>query len=161
MATSKHVEESLRVARHPDVAAQRQQCYANAYRTLLLVPEYGNATYVEGIATYRGGGCIEHGWVEKDGQIVDPTLPEEDMLYFSGLRFEGKYALTKAILEIPKKDWCEDLPLFYRFGWGGGNSPEFCAAWERAFKYCDDVIASRKNDSARTNNQIKIERMQK
>ena len=25
---------------------------------------------------------IEHGWVEKDGVIIDPTLPHDDMQYF-------------------------------------------------------------------------------
>lgn len=144
MTTDKNIEESRRLARHPQVAAQQQQCYANAFRTALFVPEYGDATYVEGIAVFRGGGCIEHGWVEKDGQVVDPTLPEVDMLYFSGLRFDGVRAVCKAMRKIPKAKGCTDLPLFYRFGWGGKDSPEFCAAWKRAFKYCDECLQARR-----------------
>ena len=37
--------------------------------------------------------------------------------------------------KIPKKDWCEDLPIFYRFGWGGIESPEFRAAIVAAYRY--------------------------
>jgi hypothetical protein len=131
---SKNIEESLRVARRPEVAAQRRQCFANAFRLVMDVPGYADATYVEGIVV-RCGVCMEHGWVEKDGQVVDPTLPEEDIVYFSGLRFEGQRALSKAMIEIPREEGCEDLPLFYRFGWGGSESPEFCGAWEDALAY--------------------------
>ena len=71
---------------------------------------------------------IEHGWVEKDGVIIDPTLPDDDLDYFPGLRFKGQRGLAKA-MKIPKpKRTREDFPIFYRFGWGGIDSPEFRAS---------------------------------
>ena len=47
--------------------------------------------------------------------------------YFPGLRFTGNRGIAEA-MEIPKENWCKDLPFFFRFGWGGIESPEFRAA---------------------------------
>jgi hypothetical protein len=90
------------------------------------VNTYQEATYVEGIVVevMEGGGFpFEHGWVEKDGEIIDPTLPSHELVYFPGLRFVGVLGLAEA-LAIPKPDYTsEDFPIFYRFGWGGADSP--------------------------------------
>ena len=56
------------------------------------VPELAGAVYVEGYAVIeRASGrglVIEHGWIEHDGRIVDPTLHgERETAYFAGLRF--------------------------------------------------------------------------
>ena len=72
--------------------------------------------------------------MEHDGIVIDPTLPDDKMVYFPGLRFTGGRGIAEAI-QIPKKDWCEDLPIFYRFGWGGIESPEFRAAIVAANRY--------------------------
>jgi hypothetical protein len=78
---------------------------------------------------------IEHGWIEKDGVIVDPTIPLDEMVYFPGLRFAGIAGIAKA-LRIPKPyRTCEEFPIFYRFGWGGGDSPEMRSAWAGAFRF--------------------------
>jgi hypothetical protein len=82
---------------------------------------------------------IEHGWVERNGDLVDPTLTDEGMVYFPGLRFQGQAGIAAAMLS-PKPDYCEDLPFFYRFGWGGSESREFCAAWHHAKAYVKDLI---------------------
>jgi hypothetical protein len=106
----------------------------NAFRLIQEDDEYGNADYIEGMAVFAGALVIEHGWVEKDGVIVDPTLPTEELAYFPGLRFKGRRGLAEA-LQIPKDDHTDDLPIFYRFGWGGIESPEFRAAMARAYRY--------------------------
>lgn len=98
------------------------------------VPEYNKADYVEGYAVIDGEFCIEHGWVEQDGVVIDPTLPHDDIVYFPGLRFTGGLGISEA-LRIPKEDWCEELPIFYRFGWGGIESPEFRAAIVAAYRH--------------------------
>jgi hypothetical protein len=57
-----------------------------------LVPGYQAATYVEGIVVQvvdGGGFTFASGWVEKDGEIIDPTLPSHEFVYFPGLRFVG------------------------------------------------------------------------
>ncbi len=41
------------------------------------------------------GFAIEHGWIEKDGMVIDPTLPTDEIVYFPGLRFRGQYGLAK------------------------------------------------------------------
>jgi len=132
MSSKKDTIESARVGKL--VRAKSRQCYLNAFRVIQQVREYAQADYVEGMAV-TGGLAIEHGWVEKDGTIVDPTLPSQEMVYFPGLRFRGEHGLAKAIT-IPKPDYTEeDLPFFYRFGWGGIDSPEFRMALVAAYRF--------------------------
>ena len=104
---------------------------------MLHCPEYERATYIEGIA--HCGFAIEHGWIEFDGEIIDPTRPTDKMIYFPGLRFDGMRGLSTA-LQIPKPKGNEDLPIFYRFGWGGGDSPDFRAAREAESRYSNLLI---------------------
>ena len=113
-----------------EVGAEAQQCYANAWRALRDLPELAGALYVEGYAVDRmhdvhaSLGVIEHGWIELDGRIVDPTLHDdrEPLAYYPGLRFTlGE--LHTAMHTIPKTT-NEDLPIFYRLGWGGQDSPD-------------------------------------
>ena len=68
----KDIAESKRVGKL--VRAKARQCYYNAFHVVENLPDYFYADYVEGIAIL-GSLHIEHGWVEKDGVIVDPTLP--------------------------------------------------------------------------------------
>ncbi len=88
------------------------------------------------------GFCTEHGWLEIDGQIVDPTLPDDDGYYFPGLRFKGMPELSRA-LKMPKNS-NEDFPIFYRFGWAGKDSPEFRAAREASMAFVQAMIARAK-----------------
>ena len=125
--------ESARVRRL--IRARRQQCYYNAFRVIFEVPEYDEADYVEGLAVIDGQMVIEHGWIEKNGVIVDPTLAKDGLIYFPGLCFKGQRGLSEA-MQIPKpKRTREDFPIFYRFGWGGIDSPEFRAALVAAYRH--------------------------
>lgn len=132
----KNTQESLRLQKA--VKAKPKQCYINAVRVIWNVPGYKRATYVEGIAVVDGV-CIEHGWVERDGQVFDPTLPQEGMAYLPALRFEGEPGIAEA-MRLSKPIGAEDLPFFHRYGRGGKACPEFCRAWEQAF----DLINSAK-----------------
>ena len=132
MSNKKDQQESARIKKL--IRAVPRQCYRNAFRVVLWVPEYAQADYVEGMAV-TGGLAIEHGWLEKDGVIVDPTLPREDLIYLPGIRFRGERGIAEAI-KMPKPEYTEeDLPFFYRFGWGGIASPEFRAALVAAYRY--------------------------
>jgi hypothetical protein len=74
------------------------------------------------------GYLIEHGWVEKEGIVIDPTLPLEELRYIAGLRFRGQSGIGEAMV-IPKSEYTEeDLPFFYRFGWAGSGNPDFAKA---------------------------------
>ena len=87
MNSNKNVSESKRVGKA--VKAKKKQCYINAMRVIWYVPEYEQADYVEGYAVTDGNFCIEHGWVEQDGVVIDPTLHDDGIAYFPGLRFTG------------------------------------------------------------------------
>lgn len=134
----KNKEESARLAK--EIRAKKQQCYYNAFSVIFYVKRYGAADYVEGYAVSGDGLLIEHGWVEANGEILDPTLPDYDLTYFPGLRWTGERGISEA-LKIPKEKGTDDLPFFYRFGWGGSDSPEFMAAWEQAKAFMNDLIA--------------------
>ncbi|MBX7105381.1 MAG: hypothetical protein K1X57_14955 [Gemmataceae bacterium] len=137
----KNKEESGRIRLL--VRAKAKQCYLNAFRVIQSIPEYADADYVEGIVVIGGVLPIEHGWVERNGEIIDPTMPDDDLAYFAGLRFNGECGLSKA-LQIPKPDYCEDLPIFYRFGWGGIESLEFRTACVAAYRHAgNDFLAFR------------------
>ena len=133
----KNVALSLKLSKDKRIRVKPQQCYYNAFKTMFYCPEYESATYVEGIV--HDGVSIEHGWIEFNGEILDPTLPSHDLIYFPGLRLEGMLEVSK-VMRLPKPDGCEDIPFFYRFGWGGRDSHEFRAAWEGAIRYCNLLI---------------------
>ena len=132
MNKNKDVAESEKTRKL--VRAKAKQCYLNAFRVIQEVEEYTNADYVEGVAVICGDMVIEHGWVERDGVIVDPTLPRDNLVYFAGLRFRGQQGIAEA-MQISKPSYSEHLPIFYRFGWGGIESPEFRAALVAANRY--------------------------
>src|SRR6516165_9317271 len=133
----KNIEESLRLQKA--VKAKPRQCYVNAVRVIWNVPGYKRATYVEGIAVVDGM-CVEHGWVERDGEILDPTLPQEELVYFAGLRFEGEPGIAEGI-KRPKPNSVEDLPFFNRYGRDGLDSPELRSAWIQALDYSNSLIS--------------------
>lgn len=122
--------------------AKPGKCYYNAYRVIQELPEYHQADYVEGVTVDRLGLLLEHAWVEKDGEVIDPTFVEDDMTYFPGLRYRGQMGLATAMMTAKPAYTRDDLPFFYRFGWGGGDSPEFMAAWEKAKGHANGLIAA-------------------
>ena len=136
----KNVEESIRLSKDKRVGVTKKHCFSNSANVLFYIPDYSEATYVEGMVIVKKRLLVEHGWIEKDGEIIDPTLPANDIIYFPGLRFEGTLGLSKA-LRLPKDEGTEDFPIFYRFGWGA-DSPEFSAARETAHR-CYSVIIER------------------
>lgn len=134
---NKNVEKSLRLAKDKRANVKKRQCYYNAFKAVQYVPEYAEAVYVEGIAVFREGLPIEHGWIECDGEIIDPTLPTEDLLYFPGLRCEGQLGISKIMVATESVG----VPLFYAFGWGGRDLPGFQKARRLALEYADALIA--------------------
>ena len=140
----KNVELSKQLARDKRIRVKQNECWYNAFKTIYYCREYErDAVYIEGISVeIKSGLEFEHGWLEIDGQIVDPTLPEDDTVYFPGIRLKGMPELSKA-LKIPKSS-NEDFPIFYRFGLGGKDSPEFRASRQAAVAFVKALIARRK-----------------
>jgi len=60
----------------------------NAFKVLLNVPDYSEATYIEGMAISKGKLLLEHGWIEKDREIIDPTLSRQRHYLFSGFQIQ-------------------------------------------------------------------------
>lgn len=81
-----NVELSKTVARA--VRGRAKECWKNAFAGLTVLPDLDQVFYVEGFAvTRRSRLVIEHGWIEKAGEVVDPTIPEGLEAYFAGFRF--------------------------------------------------------------------------
>ena len=146
LCIDKNVDKSKKLQK--SIRAKQQQCYANAWKAIEMQDEYKNATYVEGMAV--DGLAFEHGWIEHEGEIIDPTLPDVPLVYFPGLRFQGRDGLdsTWRIPGVLKTG--EKLPIFYRFGWGGVKSPEFLEAIINAYRFAGmdavaDTYAKRKS----------------
>jgi hypothetical protein len=132
--------------------------------------QFAGAAYVEGFAVNRHRLVFEHAWIEHEGAILDPTLPEDDLVYFPGLRFVGRDELIQAnalpetdqvaigigadgtvsivpVARSSRRDSASRddsrehrkrgprLPIFFRFGFGGYDHPEFRAAREAAMRY--------------------------
>ena len=75
---------------------------------------------------------IEHGWLELDGEIIDPTLVADPVEYFAGLRFSERETWQLA-------GKLGGFPLFYGYGWGGWDSLEFRAAREAAEAFAAEI----------------------
>jgi hypothetical protein len=74
------------------------------------------AVYVQGFLAFAGKPYkpIEHGWIELENSIVDPTLPylnknAQEIWYFPAQTLTVKE--LKAIIEESKEDYPEDDPL--------------------------------------------------
>jgi hypothetical protein len=91
-----NIAESARACRI--LVAFDKECWWNAARAVrTLYRKRGDAFYVEGHAITKYGISCEHGWVELDGMIVDPTPswhePEDchafatAPVYFAGIRY--------------------------------------------------------------------------
>jgi hypothetical protein len=67
-------------------------CYRNAY---LAVQSNPTLTYVEGLC-HMGIIPIEHAWcIDRDGRVVEPTLPEASGYY--GIPFQWNYVQATAL----------------------------------------------------------------
>jgi hypothetical protein len=135
----KDVAESLRVGKA--VRAKSKGCYRNAIRAIEKLPEYQDADYVEGFAVLPSPVLFpfEHGWLEKGGKVIDPTMAEQDLKYFAGLRWRGLPGLADA-KSLPRPRGTPELPFFFRLGMGGCNSPEFRQARVEAYRFAGILL---------------------
>jgi hypothetical protein len=141
-----HVDRALskRIAQRSK--AEYEQCYHAACYALLDCSELSIGRYVEGYTVDEAGLILGHGWIELGDKIVDPTAYERTLTYFPGLRFSRSQA-WEAMATVPKPEYVrEDLPIFYRFGWGGCDSPEMMQAWASARAFS----ASQRQHNGRT-----------
>lgn len=110
------------------IKARVKECWSNSVLALLVLPELENAYYIEGFA-YNDNGIpipVEHGWIEHEGQIIDPTwavhLPDSKGIYYPVYRY-NKASVTKRT----RGKW--GLPYYsrdYQKAWG---DPLFMGAY--------------------------------
>lgn len=112
------------------INARPNECWRNAILALFSTPALEGAVYVEGwcVAFFS----FEHGWLElPDGTIIDPTITEDDMQYFPGV----KYTLEELEKRIKKHSL--NLPLVrYDFKRGGMENIEYSKAHSKALLSC-------------------------
>lgn len=130
------------------VNAEANQCYFNARKVIRSLPDYFEAFYVEGFIVTENGGCFEHGWIVKDGQIIDPTLPRGDDYYFSGLEFAGQDGIRKFLLtQIGEEK--TNRPFHQLLGWNPGiECQNFLQAFKTAMRYLASDFGERAVEDA-------------
>lgn len=110
-AAEKDVEESKRVAKR--IRAVPKRCWFNARKAVLKLDEYADASLIEGWVFRIGATAIEHGWIVKDGKVIDPTLCEKPIVYFPGLEFRGRKEIKEfdaLSIRSQRREW-DDLFL--------------------------------------------------
>lgn len=110
---NKPLDEALSVDVAQRVKSKAKTQFQNAYRAALATQ---GAVYVQGFLAFAGKPYkpIEHGWIELENSIVDPTLPylnknAQEIWYFPAQTLTVKE--LKAIIEESKEDYPEDDPL--------------------------------------------------
>lgn len=84
------------------VRAEPKQCYRNSVMgTVFMDADY----YVEGVAVMPCGIPFEHGWIEHQGEIIDPTLA-----FYDDLQDHEYHAVTRYTREEASKKLEETLP---------------------------------------------------
>ena len=151
---NKNLEKSMQLK--TAINARARECWTNAWEATATQDEYKDATYVEGVVIAYGD-VVEHGWIEHEGDIIDPTLLDANIAYFPGLRFKGRDGLDST-WDIP--GYLESgvhLPIYLRFGPGGGDSPEFLKAVVDACRSCGmNAIADSCLEIARKNARQRV-----
>lgn len=106
------LDETRSVELCQQIKAKAATPFDNAHRGAIAT----GATYVQGFIVLAGQSTsvIEHGWIELEEQIIDPTLPHlkkiaADLHYFPVQRLSVKQ--LKAAVEEAQEDYPDDPPL--------------------------------------------------
>ncbi|NEQ26399.1 MAG: hypothetical protein F6K28_46685 [Microcoleus sp. SIO2G3] len=128
------------------IGAKADRSFDNAYRAVLAIE---NATYVQGfLVTPMSLEPIEHGWIEVDDRILDPTLPHlpapDALQYFPAQRLSLKK--LKAAVEEAQEDYPEDesLPVYEAapYAYYGNvmlGGQDYLDAYEAAKSHCNSA----------------------
>lgn len=110
---NKPLNEALSIEIAQRIKSKAKTPFDNAYKAASLTQ---GAFYVQGFLACAGKPHkpIEHGWIELEDCIVDPTLAylnknPQELWYFTAQHFTVKE--LKAIIEESKEDYPEDDPL--------------------------------------------------
>jgi hypothetical protein len=142
------LDESLSREVAKQVSSKAKAAFKNAYKAALMMEK---ATYVQGFLVIAGQSYqpIEHGWIEVDDRLVDPTFPHfhsaaQNFYYFPAQRLTVKQ--LKAAIEEAEEDYPEDNPLpiygsapydYYGDVMLGGK--EYTEAFQAAAAKCEEL----------------------
>ncbi len=143
----KTLDEALSLEISDRIKSKAKTPFDNAHRAALAI----KGTYVQGFLVMKGKPYkpVEHGWVEIDDVIVDPTLPHlkknaQELWYFPAHSLTVKQ--LKAIMEESQEDYPEDDPLpiygdapyeYYGNVMLGGK--DYLAAYQAAEIKCKEI----------------------
>lgn len=125
---------SEEIARQCD--AQFKACWSNACMGLMTRPD--TLVYTEGWVVVHGGIVIEHGWLEDEQVIYDPTFVLPRLLdgadVTEAIYFPAVYYTASAVHQkIFKKR--ESPPFVWKYGWGGHLCADYMAAHDAAYTH--------------------------
>lgn len=110
---SKQLDEAVSREIATTITAKDKEYFHNAYKAALATE---GAVYVQGflVLAAKPYRIIEHGWIELENRIIDPTLPflnckAQNLYYYSAQQLSVKQ--LKAAIEEAKEDYPEDNPL--------------------------------------------------
>ncbi|AFZ55665.1 hypothetical protein ACOWPH_22395 [Anabaena sp. PCC 7938] len=110
---NKLLDESLSLQVAESIKSKAKKPFENAYKAALATE---GSRYVQGFLVFTGQPYkpVEHGWIELDEVIIDPTLPylqknHKNLWYFPAQSLTLKK--LKAIIDESKEDYPEDDPL--------------------------------------------------
>ncbi len=110
---SKPLDATLSTEIATRIKSKAKKSFDNAYNAALITE---GARYVQGFLVSTGGPYkpIEHGWIELENCLIDPTLPHlgknpQELYYFPAQSLSVKQ--LKAAVEEAKEDYPEDPPL--------------------------------------------------
>jgi hypothetical protein len=129
-------ELSRRIA--ASLATPSHSAWLKAWQVLKSDSILGNGLYVEGWAvTSDDLLAIEHGWLEVDDRIVDPSCWDRDLAYFPGMQFD-KGQVLQALAAHPK------LPITGHGGARLWDNPAYYRAWQDANAFVRSRLAERR-----------------
>ena len=119
---------------------ERKYPFRNAFEAVQVLSD--RAYYVEGFAVHAIA-VMEHGWVELNGEILEPTTvwrEHADVEYFTGLRYR-----RSTIIRLIEKYGA--LPLAWMDRRFGDGDPRYRRARKEAFSYLKYRSSNGSNDS--------------
>ncbi|MBD2690610.1 hypothetical protein [Anabaena catenula] len=110
---NKLLDEALSHQVAQSIKSKAKKPFENAYKAALATE---GSRYVQGFLVFSGQPYkpVEHGWIELEDVIIDPTFPylqknHKDLWYFPAQSLTVKK--LKAIIDESKEDYPEDDPL--------------------------------------------------
>lgn len=110
---SKQLDEAVSREIAEKINSKDKEYFQNAYQAALVT---AGSLYTQGflVLAAKPYRIIEHGWIELEDRIIDPTLPflnckAENLHYYSAQQLTVKQ--LKAAVEEANEDYPEDNPL--------------------------------------------------